>query len=56
MDVAKRGVGSTICAFYDGAIGPYISYVEKFRAEFDHHVRHGACDVRPGAKAPVGAH
>ena len=51
VDVAKRGVGSTICAFYDGAIGPYISYVEKFRAEFDHHVRHGACDVRPGAVA-----
>jgi NADH-quinone oxidoreductase subunit F len=56
VDVAKRGAGSTICAFYDGAIGPYISYVEKFRAEFDHHVRHGACDVRPGAKAPARAH
>jgi hypothetical protein len=39
-------MGSTICAFYDGAIGPYISYVEKFRAEFDYHIRHGACDVR----------
>jgi len=46
LDVARRGVGTTICAFYDGAIGPYISYVEKFRAEFDHHIRHGACDVR----------
>ena len=56
VDVAKRGVGSTICAFYDGAIGPYISYVEKFRAEFDHHVRHGACDVRPGMAARAGRH
>jgi NADH-quinone oxidoreductase subunit F len=46
LDVAKRGMGSTICAFYDGAVGPYISYVEKFRHEFDHHIRHGACDVR----------
>ena len=46
LDVARRGGGTTICAFYDGAIGPYISYVEKFRAEFDYHVRHGACDVR----------
>jgi NADH-quinone oxidoreductase subunit F len=35
LDVAKRGGGTTICAFYDGAIGPYISYVEKFRAEFE---------------------
>ncbi len=52
VDVARRGMGTTICAFYDGAIGPYISYVEKFRAEFDHHVRHGACDVRP-ARPPV---
>jgi NADH-quinone oxidoreductase subunit F len=57
LDVAGRGTGTTICAFYDGAIGPYISYVEKFRAEFDHHIRHGACDVRPGAPASrlVGA-
>ena len=35
LDVAKRGGGTTICAFYDGAIGPYISYVEKFRGEFE---------------------
>ena len=30
-----RGAGTTICAFYDGAVGPYISYIEKFRAEFE---------------------
>jgi NADH-quinone oxidoreductase subunit F len=35
LDVAKRGVGTTICAFYDGAVGPYISYIEKFRHEFE---------------------
>ncbi len=57
VDVAKRGMGTTICAFYDGAIGPYISYVEKFRAEFDYHIQHGDCDVRPGRQAPlVGTH
>jgi NADH-quinone oxidoreductase subunit F len=55
VDVAKRGIGTTICAFYDGAIGPYISYVEKFRAEFDYHIAHGACDVRPGRVAATGA-
>jgi NADH-quinone oxidoreductase subunit F len=55
VDVAKRGIGTTICAFYDGAIGPYISYVEKFRAEFDHHIAHGACDVGPGRAAATGA-
>jgi NADH-quinone oxidoreductase subunit F len=35
LDVARRGVGTTICAFYDGAVGPYISYIEKFRDEFE---------------------
>ena len=35
LDLAKRGAGTTICAFYDGAVGPYISYIEKFRPEFE---------------------
>src|SRR5438552_654734 len=35
LDVAKRGAGTRICAFYDGAVGPYISYIEKFRGEFE---------------------
>jgi NADH-quinone oxidoreductase subunit F len=39
LDVAKRGAGTTICAFYDGAVGPYISYIEKFRGEFEALVR-----------------
>ncbi len=40
LDVAKRGGGTTICAFYDGAIGPYISYIEKFRSEFEALIPH----------------
>ena len=39
LDVAKRGAGTTICAFYDGAVGPYVSYVEKFRDEFEARIR-----------------
>ena len=35
VDVARRGAGTTICAFYDGAVGPYISYIQKFRQEFE---------------------
>ncbi|MCI0546854.1 MAG: NADH-quinone oxidoreductase subunit NuoF [Candidatus Rokubacteria bacterium] len=35
VDVARRAGGTTICAFYDGAVGPYISFVEKFREEFE---------------------
>jgi NADH-quinone oxidoreductase subunit F len=40
LDVARRGAGTTICAFYDGAVGPYISSIEKFRGEFDALVQH----------------
>ena len=40
LDVARRGGGTTICAFYDGAVGPYISYIEKFRSEFEALIRH----------------
>ena len=35
LDLSKRGAGTTICAFFDGAVGPYISYIEKFRSEFE---------------------
>jgi NADH-quinone oxidoreductase subunit F len=42
LDVARRGAGSTICAFYDGAVGPYISYIEKFRDEFEARIRSDA--------------
>jgi len=40
LDVARRGAGTTICAFYDGAVGPYISYIEKFRDEFEALIPH----------------
>ncbi len=42
LDVARRGAGTTICAFYDGAVGPYISFIEKFREEFEGLIRSGA--------------
>ncbi|MBI2205905.1 MAG: NADH-quinone oxidoreductase subunit NuoF [Candidatus Rokubacteria bacterium] len=47
LDVAKRGAGTTICAFYDGAIGPYISYIEKFRAEFEELIHRGGPEMAP---------
>jgi NADH-quinone oxidoreductase subunit F len=42
LDVSKRGAGTTICAFYDGAVGPYVSYVEKYRDEFEALIRNTA--------------
>jgi NADH-quinone oxidoreductase subunit F len=47
LDLAKRGAGTTICAFYDGAVGPYISYIEKFRAEFEELIDVGGPDMAP---------
>ena len=51
LDVARRGVGTTICAFYDGAVGPYISYIEKFREEFEALIPMSPA-VAPAAPAP----
>jgi len=51
LDVARRGAGTTICAFYDGAVGPYISYIEKFRAEFEALIE----DASAGAYAAPAA-
>ena len=39
LDVAKRGAGTTICAFYDGASARTSRYIEKFRAEFEALIR-----------------
>ena len=35
LDVAKRGAGTTICAFYDGAVGPYIATSRSSASEFE---------------------
>ncbi|MBI1884475.1 MAG: NADH-quinone oxidoreductase subunit NuoF [Chlamydiae bacterium] len=45
LDIGKNMMGNTICAFGDAAPTPVISYITKFRAEFEYHVRHGKCDL-----------
>jgi NADH-quinone oxidoreductase subunit F len=57
LDVARRGAGTTICAFYDGAVGPYISYIEKFGAEFEALISDSPhTQGLGGAQVPVAAH
>ncbi len=42
LDIASEmGGGRTICALADGAVGPVISSVRKFRAEYEAHVENG---------------
>jgi NADH-quinone oxidoreductase subunit F len=45
IDIAQNMVGNTICAFGDAAAAPIVSYIKKFRAEFEHHIKNGSCDL-----------
>ena len=42
-DVANNIMGNTICALGDGAAMPMLAFVQKYRDEFDRHVRDGRC-------------
>jgi NADH-quinone oxidoreductase subunit F len=45
LDVCDNMVGKTICVFSDAAAGPAVSFVGKFRSEFDDHIRQGRCTL-----------
>jgi NADH-quinone oxidoreductase subunit F len=43
LAIARGMEGKTICVFADAAAWPVQSYITKFRAEFEEHVRTGRC-------------
>jgi NADH-quinone oxidoreductase subunit F len=43
LAVARDMEGKTICVFADAAAWPVQSYITKFRAEFEEHIRTGRC-------------
>lgn len=43
LAIARDMEGKTICVFADAAAWPVQSYITKFRAEFEEHVRAGTC-------------
>lgn len=45
LQVAQNILGRTICALGDAAALPVLSFVRKFRSEFDYHIAHKRCDV-----------
>lgn len=47
--VAGQIAGHTICAFGDAAAAPVQSFVEHFRAEFEHYIKHGRSAVEAAA-------
>ncbi len=47
LDSVARGMlGMTICVLADAAAMPVRSFLQKFRGEFESHVRSGGCDLR----------
>jgi NADH-quinone oxidoreductase subunit F len=43
LGIAGEMEGKTICVFADAAAWPVQSYITKFRAEFEEHIRTGTC-------------
>jgi NADH-quinone oxidoreductase subunit F len=43
LDIADNINGKTLCALGDAAAGPVMSFVKKFRADFEAHIRGGNC-------------
>jgi NADH-quinone oxidoreductase subunit F len=57
LQMAGGMEGRTICVFADAAAWPVQSYIQKFRSEFEYHVREGKCDLSVAtADRLVGAH
>ena len=46
LSIAGNMEGKTICVFADAAAWPAQSYIKKFRAEFEHHITTGTCDIK----------
>jgi NADH-quinone oxidoreductase subunit F len=46
--VADNIQGRTICALGDAAAMPTRAFVKVFREEFEHHIAHKGCTVKPG--------
>jgi NADH-quinone oxidoreductase subunit F len=51
LAIARDMEGKTICVFADAAAWPVTSYITKFRAEFEEHIRTGKCAQKEFAKA-----
>ncbi len=43
LDVCDNMEGKTICALSEAAVMPAVSFIGKFREEFDYHIREKKC-------------
>ncbi len=44
-DICANIAGKTVCPLADGAVVPITSTIEKFRDEYEYHIKHGKCMV-----------
>jgi NADH-quinone oxidoreductase subunit F len=51
LDIANNTLGNTICPLGDAAALPVISFISKFREEFEFHVREKRCHLEVPARA-----
>jgi NADH-quinone oxidoreductase subunit F len=54
LKVSDNMMGNTVCVLADAAAMPVISFITKFRSEFEEHLRAGGCPQRRAA-APAAA-
>ena len=45
LDVRDNMIGKTICVFADAAAMPAMAFVNKFRSEFEDHIKQGRCTL-----------
>ncbi|MFQ5589390.1 MAG: NADH-quinone oxidoreductase subunit NuoF [Nitrospiria bacterium] len=48
-DLCRRIEGKTVCAFGEAEVGPVLSSVKHFRAEFEQHIEEQGCPFHPNA-------
>jgi hypothetical protein len=56
LDLADNIQGRTICALGDAAAMPVRAFVKTFRDEFEYHIDHKRCQVKPGGYSSARAH
>jgi len=49
-DICANIAGKTVCPLADGAVVPITSTIEKFRDEYEYHIKHGKCMVDLGER------
>jgi NADH-quinone oxidoreductase subunit F len=50
LDICSNIAGKTVCPMGDAAVVPIMSTIEKFREEYEYHIRNKKCMVNLGTR------